>query len=296
MKEQHVSIETDSSLMELRSHCSSEFPYQFYDEDIHAFQTGIIAWHWHREFEWKRIRQGSAVCRIGNDIIKLSQGDILFINSKCIHRFEAEQSCLASNFFFLPEVINPEQSLYEKYMVPLLEGEIAYLLFSEKKCSADIADCYRKIEQCFRQKKTGWDLQLLSLTSQLVMYLQTYLTEAVTMEKAGISKTANRRLRKMMSYINDYYPEKISLEDIALSANVSKTEAVRCFREMLGTTPVAYLNYRRMHAVQLLLLESSLTMNEIAMRTGFTTDSYLNRIFKKTFGMSPMRYRKNYRK
>jgi|GEM_PF-3242973 len=48
---QSTKILTDESMMELVSHGSSTFPFQYYYEDVGKFDNKCIDWHWHREFE-----------------------------------------------------------------------------------------------------------------------------------------------------------------------------------------------------------------------------------------------------
>ena len=72
-------------------------------------------------------------------------------------------------------------------------------------------------------------------------------------------------MQKMLSFINENYSRDISLNDIAQSASISKSEASRCFQSYLNTSPVNYLlNFRVQKAMQL-LRSTEMTVEAIAL-------------------------------
>ncbi len=100
----------------------------------------------------------------------------------------------------------------------------------------------------------------------------------------------------MVEYIGTHCGEKITLEDIAGSANISTREATRCFKSSTGQTPIEYLTMFRLSNTQKLLLETGRSITEIALQNGFTDNAYFSKTFKKHFGMSPSAYRKKNKK
>ncbi|WP_397386579.1 helix-turn-helix domain-containing protein [Paenibacillus roseipurpureus] len=65
------------------------------------------------------------------------------------------------------------------------------------------------------------------------------------------------------------------------------------FKEMSGKTPFQYLNELRMNAAVSYLHESDLSIEHIAMASGFSSIHYFSRLFKQKFGVSPTGWRKN---
>ena len=53
------------------------------------------------------------------------------------------------------------------------------------------------------------------------------------------------RIKRMLQYIQDHYAEDVSVDQIAASASISASECLRCFHDMIGTTPNQYLRDRR---------------------------------------------------
>lgn len=99
----------------------------------------------------------------------------------------------------------------------------------------------------------------------------------------------------MMAFIQQDYEEKISLEDIALSAAVSKRECLRCFQSCIDKTPYEYLLDYRIEMAEKLLRYTELPIIDIAFQTGFTNGAYFGKVFKRTCKKTPGAYRKSYR-
>ena len=99
------------------------------------------------------------------------------------------------------------------------------------------------------------------------------------------------RMRRFLEYIEKHLDQDISLEEMANSAGVSKTEALRCFHKTLQTTPYSYVMEVRLSKAADLLAQTGLSVGEIASRTGFNQQSYFGKRFKEKTGMTPLEYR-----
>lgn len=103
------------------------------------------------------------------------------------------------------------------------------------------------------------------------------------------------RMRRFLEYIEEHLDQDISLEEMAASAGVSKTEALRCFHKTLQTTPYSYVMEARLSKAADLLAETGLPVGEIASRTGFNQQSYFGKRFKEKMGVTPLEYRRKMR-
>ena len=123
-------ILTDEEFMEIKQHGSSDYPFQYYYDNLELFDFHCIEWHWHREFEFLYVESGEVTCGIGEKQIILSEGEAIFINSKILHRFYASSGGIIPNFVCMPEFIAPENSLiYKKYILPIISSNIYFQRF-----------------------------------------------------------------------------------------------------------------------------------------------------------------------
>lgn len=114
--------------------------------------------------------------------------------------------------------------------------------------------------------------------------------------KQGQSKIEmeDNRIAKTVLYIRKHLNEAIELEKLAEISCLSKDHFIRLFKKELGTTPLQYINQKKIEKAQLLLITEELAVKEIAFQLAFDDYSYFNRLFKKTIGVTPQEYRRLY--
>lgn len=76
------------------------------------------------------------------------------------------------------------------------------------------------------------------------------------------------RLQKMLNFIYEHYAEPVTLEDIAGAADVSRSEAGRCFQKYMGCSPVDALIQYRLSTAHRLLSKKTLSLQEISFACG----------------------------
>jgi len=291
----NTKIITDESMMELFPHGSDEFPFQYYYEDIRQFENEYVAWHWHSEFEFMSVKSGRVNCHIGNIRHSLKEGDGIFINSGIIHSFEAPEEGIIPNILFSPKFLAPEDSLiYKHYLEPLVNSDKSHMVFKQEvSWQSRVLSLLNQIYFLCDRQETAWELDVQSLAGRILALLSRHKETFVTIEKAGVTPLSQARLKRMTLYIEQHYSEKITLQDIANSADISKSEALRCFKNGVQASPFEYLNRYRLHLAKPLLTNTSRTITDVAESVGFESISYFDRLFKRAFGVTPKSLRKS---
>jgi AraC-like DNA-binding protein/ligand-binding sensor protein len=98
-------------------------------------------------------------------------------------------------------------------------------------------------------------------------------------------------LRKAERYIWENYTRKISLQEIAEASGLSAPYFSTIFKDEMGENLSNYLNRLRVEKAATMLMETELTLNEIASTCGFEDQSWFSKIFKNFTGLSPGKYR-----
>ena len=94
-------------------------------------------------------------------------------------------------------------------------------------------------------------------------------------------------LRKIEKYVQNNYSKRITLGDIAKEVEISQSYLCRIFKENLNETFVSYLNKTRVNkARELLNVNKELKASEIAEKVGFCDLRYMNKMFKRYYGIS----------
>ncbi len=98
-----------------------------------------------------------------------------------------------------------------------------------------------------------------------------------------------RRIVQAKLFIDNNYPDKIDLDNIADEAYFSKFHFIRLFKSIYGKTPHQYLIAVRMaKAVQ--LLEAGNAVSDACFSVGFDSLTSFSGLFKRTVGLSPSAY------
>ncbi len=98
-------------------------------------------------------------------------------------------------------------------------------------------------------------------------------------------------IQNATTYIQLNYIKPITVNDIAIFVGLERSYFSKVFRNCTGMTAQQYLMKTRIEQAKLLLNQTAYSVKEIAFYIGFTDECYFSRVFKKTVGTSPSRYR-----
>lgn len=93
-------------------------------------------------------------------------------------------------------------------------------------------------------------------------------------------------------YIRDHLSEDLSLNRLAEMSHLDPTYFHKLYTSAYGATPAQRILAFRIAEAKTALMEDSLTLNEIAVRCGFSSHSYFSCKFKQVTGYTPSQYRK----
>lgn len=96
---------------------------------------------------------------------------------------------------------------------------------------------------------------------------------------------------KVMEYVKANYNKKLTLDEISKNVYLSKSYLSSLFKEETGYSLSAYINKIRVEKSKILLMDISVSLVNIANMCGFEDQSYFTKVFKKTIGVSPKKYR-----
>lgn len=273
-----------------KSHTSSEFPYNTYVCSIPLdFQSVNI--HWHDEVEMIVIKKGEGVVSVDLKEYEVCKGDVVFVMSGQLHSIHQLGDSIMEyeNILFKPKLLKTSghDMCWEQFISPLLSATSAItpVIRNNHKLDAYIRD----IDTLCDEKRDGYQIAIKGYLYQ-IMYL--LLSEyAVTAPQP--SNKHRDKIKTILSYVDKHYAEEISIEEIAQLCYYSKSYFMKFFKEIMGISFVAYLNDFRLEAAANMLRASDDNILEIASACGFDNLSYFNRSFKKKYGMTPGKYRKN---
>lgn len=130
------------------------------------------------------------------------------------------------------------------------------------------------------------------LLHSYVMELIYRLMQEVGAGRGDMLRSHRKAMQKVEQYIRGNLQGDLGLKNLAARANLSPSYFHKLFTQHFGTTPAEYVLSCRISYAKALLLEAELTMEEIARRSGYSSQSYFNYCFKQQTGQTPLQYRK----
>ena len=140
-----------------------------------------------------------------------------------------------------------------------------------------------EMESGYPSGRVYFDSLAVSVAARL---LRCYSSRSIDQGKLN-GRLSDRRLRQVLSYIEDNLNQNISLGDLAGVAGVSVSHFKSLFRESVGSSAHQYLIRRRVERAKSLLGEGKMPISQIAFETGFAHQSHLARHMRRVLGISP---------
>jgi len=100
------------------------------------------------------------------------------------------------------------------------------------------------------------------------------------------------RIQKVVDYIHANLDKRITADDLARAARLSRSRLCYLFKAETGVAPMQYLKRCRIEKARDLLESTPLSVKEIRSSVGLSDRSHFTRSFKETFGVTPFEYRR----
>ena len=110
----------------------------------------------------------------------------------------------------------------------------------------------------------------------------------------NVKEGREERIMDIMRYIQNHYKD-VTLEELAGQFHLSAPYLSKYVREHTGATFQDAVKKSRMKRARALLKETNQTVESIAASVGYETVEHFNRLFKKTYGMTPVQFRRESR-
>lgn len=161
-----------------------------------------------------------------------------------------------------------------------------------------------KIEQILKNMEEEWnhfdnysEKILENLLYQLVVTcIREHLQKTAPEQSSFIPGSETQvLLNKAIQYVKTHFRENPSLTETARAVHISAPYLSKLFTDYLETSYSVFLNTEKINHAQRLLINTQMSMVDIAIECGFSNSNYFSDVFKKISGMSPLKYRKSYK-
>lgn len=261
-------------------------------------------YHQHKELQVTYIIKGEGTLIAGKYNQPFKSGDIYILGARQPHIFksaphyfcnEAASNCEAIHIYFdvgrLPRLFLglPEMEGFNRF-IEFCSGGLQLPAQYVSGAGSLVKNLYgkTKVERLikmielfvfFDKEVTGWK----SLSNGFMEYQQSDNLEGI-------------RMSDVFKFTKEHYMENISLTKIAEVANITPNAFCKYFKKHTRKTYNSFLNEVRIkEACRMMISNSYTSISNIAYTTGFNSPTNFNRVFRRTTGMSPGDYLREYK-
>ena len=272
----------------------SNFPYLVLDAvNEYSFprNPGFLVMHWHEDLQFIYVLEGEIAIETLESSTTIRRREGVFINKEIVHRVRQRGNCHYKSFIFPASFLtfypnSPAHGLVERITknpnLPLCH------LSGVGDWQEDCLSQLRELSRLEQRKDEFYPYEVLTRLTALWLTMQ----KNIALPRPKAVNAAAKRTQIFLEYIRMHYAGDITLEQLAQSSNVSKSECLRCFRQTMDTTPYQYLMEYRLSQAADLLKKTDRPIGEIAASVGFRQVSHFGKCFREKTELSPRDYRK----
>jgi len=289
-------LKVDKSGLELGTRGSWAFPVTGGGKagTLSHYEGGRFECHFHAEAEMTLIEEGEMYYQANEKIFLLRAGDGIFVNSNVMHAgwLTGNADCRYYPMNFSTVMVSGhknsriEQALVEPVLRDNLIPFVAF--FANNEADRPFLELLHEYRELLTKKEEGYELLVKAALCRLWYMLYNRAKGAETpCPDRGVTA-----VKKAITYMEEHYAERLTLESLAEVCCFSRSEFCRIFRRYTGRTPFSYLQHLRVRRSLPLLADPALSVTEVAERTGFAGASYYAEVFRRYMNLSPLQYRK----
>ena len=286
-----MQLDIDDQGRERKAHGDHAFPLRISDERLSRYERSSFLWHWHPEVELTYVVAGRMRYQVNGAVYQLEQGQGLFCNANALHTGgQLQGDCAYAAITFHPRLVYGSEGsrIHTRYVMGLadsahLPGDAPWQLEALSQLHA--------VYRLGRQQPPGYELAILSQLAALYGVL----SAQPELRAAPAADPALDRVRALLGVIRARYAHPLTLQELAASVNLSRSECCRLFKRHMGQSLFTYLLDYRVERSLPLLAAGERSVTEVAGEVGFASPSYFAQVFKARMGCPPGAYRREAR-
>ncbi|MBQ8300450.1 MAG: helix-turn-helix domain-containing protein [Clostridia bacterium] len=252
------------------------------------------AQHYHNTMEIYLLTQGDKEMIINGEKLIMNAGDLVIVRPFELHYSKKHTAPLISRY-----IISISEDMLKDY---LNKEERKRLFSSLKNCKMTLKQEDIELLQQYWKTATLYhrsnDPLKIKISKFLVVQILMMLSEIEGEDFVEIKNESNfnEEMMDIIKYIDKNYKKpEFGLESVLEYSYMSKSKFCSIFKDTFKTTFLKYVTSLRIIAVRKALRETDKPLEIISEENGFMSLQTMTRNFIEEFGMTPAKYRKEFR-
>ena len=272
------------------------FPCLCRRNELDWFPDKAIPWHWHSAYEISYVAEGVLLYQTPEQTVTVRKGEALFVNTGVLHTCTSpdDGGCVYYTHLFDMHFLSGLYSsvFEEKYFLPVSKNT-GFQLWLVKPDSLRHIRMLESVLHCVELHRDEPQEYEFDLRTELCSFWRGMLADSAEVRAATPPRANadNERIKAMMDFIHTHCAERLTLDDVAASASVSRRECTRCFRRCIDSTPNEYLTACRVRMAADMLRRTGKSVLDVSEECGFSSAGYFGKVFREAMGVTPREYR-----
>ena len=270
-----------------------------------AYHQEDIETHGHSFLELAYITGGNAKHTLNGVSESVKKGDYFIVDYGSVHSYSGSRKFTLINYVFLPELIDDTladcRSVDELLRVCLIRYYKRYFVKSPanrifQDQDGKILKILLDMQEEYEGKKAGYTeilrgglMQILILTMRKIMQEE---RKKQWGENLRLGELQSDAVFLTVQYIRQHYREHAILKKFCEEQHYNQQYISRRFRYEIGLTVREYIQKLRIERSCELLAGSDLSIQEVALESGYEDMQFFHQIFRRMLKMTPREYRK----
>lgn len=249
-----------------------------FNEYVFQNRSTLGGGNWHENIEILCFTEGTGSVLTDGETISVSAGDIVIVNTNCIH------DIIAAPLIRYYCLIIDRSFCLANYV------DTNCIRFSPQIHDDGLFSLIKSFAAVFGEEDSPY--RILQLRHMLLSILTTLCQNySISFEVPYEDSRLLTSIKSVIGYIHSESHRPLTLDMLAEIAGMSKCYLSRTFHRVTGYTVIAYINHTRCEKAKSMLAKNEMTVESIALASGFANVSYFIRTFLSVTGMRPGEYR-----
>jgi len=259
--------------------------------------TPMQSHHGHCEIEINILETGWLVYDFSGTKVRFTPGHALVFFAGRMHRIVETDHDTRFYWITLPPVYALQWKLGVALVRDLLAGRVLNLQTDEDQWNTDllmIRRWCRELRAEDRQLVQIIRLELQARFERLALNSQIHQAGESFSKFQWTVGGGRERVAEMLLCLTSRYTEPLRLKELAKAANLNQDSAASLFQKRTGLSWLEFLTRQRLAHAKWMLLATDTKILDVAMESGFGSESRFYDAFRKSTGMSPGAFRKRW--
>ena len=275
-----------------------DFPYIASRAELDKYIGRFVPWHWHKTVELFYVESGVLEYNTPKGKTVFPAGSGGMVNSNVLHMTragsEGERNVQLIHIFD-PSFIagEPGSRIEKKFVLPVVAAsQLEIMAFYPGDPAQEEVLALLRRSFSLSEQEWAYEIKLREVLSDI--WVRLLSISAPLLQEEREAGSSDDKIKMMMIYIHEHYPEKITVAELAAAAFSSERECYRVFRDCLHMSPVEYLQNFRLQMACKMLAKGRDTITAVSHACGLGSSSYFGKVFRGYTGCTLTEYRRRW--